>query len=142
MSSNSNVIRSPIGNTGPTGPTESLGQSIQIPLHVRTELVRVNEIIEPTGSGISNIPLTLTNPLYVHTGPIRVSEIIKPTKEQNIIVEKAGENDKACVICLENKANCIVWPCAHMNYCGDCGKKLENCAVCRGEITGFKMVYS
>ncbi|ABF70549.1 hypothetical protein [Trichoplusia ni ascovirus 2c] len=44
--------------------------------------------------------------------------------------------DKECIICKDKDANCTLVPCGHRITCEDCTRPLENCPVCRNNITG------
>lgn len=46
--------------------------------------------------------------------------------------------EKGCVICLDAVADVQVLPCRHTAYCVDCVVKLEDCALCRSNITSYK----
>ena len=44
---------------------------------------------------------------------------------------KQTENEKLCVICLENKPDTCLIPCGHFNYCQICESKISSCSICR-----------
>tara|TARA_B100000073_G_C23716311_1_gene566074 strand:- start:1118 stop:1558 length:441 start_codon:yes stop_codon:yes gene_type:complete len=43
------------------------------------------------------------------------------------------ENEK-CLICLENKKDCIFYPCGHYYCCDPCSKLINICPICRNNI--------
>ena len=45
-----------------------------------------------------------------------------------------------CVICAENCANCIFYPCKHICVCSMC-YVINRCPVCRSDITSHSIVY-
>jgi hypothetical protein len=42
--------------------------------------------------------------------------------------------NRKCSICDINHIRCVVYPCAHANYCWECVRKIKNCGVCRAPI--------
>lgn len=69
-----------------------------------------------------------------------------PTKEEAKHDQKVkdGDDDSACVICLENKKICVIRPCKHLCLCATCSsaeKALEQCPVCRVSITCIERLY-
>ena len=45
--------------------------------------------------------------------------------------------ERKCVVCLEEKANHIIMPCAHLCVCADCAMRVEDkCPVCRRPFSG------
>jgi hypothetical protein len=42
--------------------------------------------------------------------------------------------ETVCKICLENDADYIVFPCAHLAYCIDCVLGIKRCSMCRTSI--------
>jgi hypothetical protein len=49
-------------------------------------------------------------------------------------VERAGENDTLCAVCMENKPNCAFQPCQHMVVCSGCAALCKDCPMCRAAI--------
>ncbi|EDO07865.1 Zinc finger C3HC4 type (RING finger) family protein [Babesia bovis T2Bo] len=39
-----------------------------------------------------------------------------------------------CIICFENRINCVLNPCGHFNFCNLCAESCTNCPICRGKI--------
>lgn len=53
-------------------------------------------------------------------------------------------DDDSCIICLENKPDCILMPCGHMGVCSKCienwFKNKECCPICRSEPCFYKKI--
>lgn len=47
---------------------------------------------------------------------------------------ESGEENITCVICMTNKANCLIQPCGHMKMCCLCSDKVQVCPLCRVDI--------
>ena len=59
-------------------------------------------------------------------------------------IVKHGTESTPCIVCMENKVQCINLPCAHQNLCITCSRTLENpntCVVCRAEVNEIKRFY-
>jgi len=48
---------------------------------------------------------------------------------------------ESCVVCYENKINCVLLECGHRALCMDCGNKLTDCPMCRKPIERIIRVY-
>jgi len=52
--------------------------------------------------------------------------------------------DEKCMICLENTANSIIFPCGHMGFCSNCLSKWynenENCPLCNLGPSSYKLI--
>jgi len=46
--------------------------------------------------------------------------------------------DEACVICCEKQMDCV-FMCGHQMCCSDCGKKMDNCPVCKRACSILKI---
>ena len=55
-------------------------------------------------------------------------------------------DDKTCIICCDNQADCIILPCGHVVACSSCLKKWFDsnpiCPFCRNPISEFKTIYN
>lgn len=51
-----------------------------------------------------------------------------------ITTVEAKENQSTCIICLVNKADYMLLPYAHANYCGKCSQNIDTCSICRSPI--------
>jgi hypothetical protein len=62
--------------------------------------------------------------------------------------KEALETETSCVICVENKSCCIILPCAHMNLCVKCsrrlcdGKRNVECPICKKKVDEIKYVFT
>ena len=77
-------------------------------------------------------------------------EIIKETKlfwskggpNQPVILHEQDEKDLLenifvetdCVICMSDTADTLFWPCGHLCQCFECGKRTQQCYMCRETI--------
>lgn len=46
-----------------------------------------------------------------------------------------------CVVCYENKINCVLLECGHRALCMQCGQQLRECPMCRRPIERIVRVY-
>jgi len=51
-------------------------------------------------------------------------------------------DDKACIICLENERCVALVPCGHLCLCRECCGTQTKCPVCRTPITNFLRTYN
>lgn len=55
-------------------------------------------------------------------------------------------DDKTCIICCDNQADCIILPCGHVVACSSCLKNWFDsnpiCPFCRNPTSEFKTVYN
>lgn len=47
-----------------------------------------------------------------------------------------------CIICYSRPNNCLYLDCRHNVTCLTCGKLLEQCPICRKEITDYVRLYT
>ena len=73
----------------------------------------------------------LYNTCYAFSPPITV----KP-----LMVKKAADDDKACLVCYEYEACIVFTPCGHKKTCPNCAVVLESCPICRAKIVGHHRV--
>eukprot|EP01084_Bolivina_argentea_P313877 543611_1 len=54
-------------------------------------------------------------------------------------------HNNQCLLCCNNIANVVLWPCAHVCYCNECATNaIQNnkfCPQCRDSITDFKQIF-
>jgi hypothetical protein len=67
-------------------------------------------------------------------------EKIELTKAVGLI-ENSEENKCVCVVCLTNKVNVLILPCAHAIGCNACILSLTACPSCRIPIQGCVKIY-
>lgn len=68
-----------------------------------------------------------------------------PTKEEVKYDEPVEEKDveNACVICMESKRKCVIYPCKHFCLCIACSNnELKLCPVCRIEINNIERLFT
>lgn len=72
-------------------------------------------------------------------------EILFPAIADRVHDEVALENDHAdqvCVICFENKRQCLISPCDHFILCIACSSdKLGFCPLCRRKISSIRRIF-
>lgn len=54
-----------------------------------------------------------------------------------------NEDEKECVICMDNDKSVVFDPCCHFYVCSECGTKLSSCPICRQSISNiipFEMI--
>lgn len=80
--------------------------------------------------------------------PISIDLTLKgkfPSPADKIYDEKLADDadsSAACVICLENRRNCLVRPCRHLSLCVTCSLETHKaCPVCRASINGIERVF-
>lgn len=53
------------------------------------------------------------------------------------------DDERACVICLDNKRNILIVPCHHLCLCNRCSHTIkEECPLCRGPVNKKILVYN
>jgi len=67
-------------------------------------------------------------------------------EEEEKIVEKEEKEEKLtiedeCNVCLENKKDSVLLPCAHRTVCLICAKKLSQCPICRSKISQIIKIF-
>ncbi|GFE52945.1 zinc C3HC4 type RING finger protein [Babesia ovis] len=45
-----------------------------------------------------------------------------------------------CVVCFEQRINCLLNPCGHFNFCSVCAESFTSCPICRGKIEDRKIL--
>lgn len=45
------------------------------------------------------------------------------------------KDEDLCVICMENRINCVILRCGHLAICTNCGKSLTKCPICQQNIS-------
>ena len=64
-------------------------------------------------------------------------------------VKALDDNDRECVVCMDNKPQCITMPCMHIRLCIECGIKMGKdrvvcsveCPVCKTGIVKIERVF-
>jgi len=56
--------------------------------------------------------------------------------------ETASDEDKSCIICLENERCVALIPCGHLCLCRECSASQTKCPVCRTPIREFLRTFS
>ena len=54
--------------------------------------------------------------------------------EKPLLNEEENVHDLSCRVCLDNRIDSLVFPCAHASYCMRCCSQLQKCGICRSEI--------
>ncbi len=75
-----------------------------------------------------------------------VEKLIQP-KWENVqgSDEEISEFEKACILCMTNKPQCVLLPCMHSGFCIACSnhlKKEKKCPLCRNHIDTPKKLYA
>jgi hypothetical protein len=72
-----------------------------------------------------------------------IVEVCDLTKNENILEDTINtptlNRYYQCTICKDNEFN-VVSECGHF-YCSKCARKLEDCAICRSILKGWRRVY-
>lgn len=55
-------------------------------------------------------------------------------REGSVKIDKVYETSPECVICMGEESTHVFAPCGHYCVCGDCGKMVDKCPICRGPI--------
>lgn len=79
-------------------------------------------------------------------------DVVKSYNNENVVIENNVEKDNEikselvtiedilCPICLSVNSNSVIIPCGH-TLCETCSKVLQNCHICRGEISKVMKIY-
>jgi len=70
----------------------------------------------------------------------RTAEPPKPSLK-DIATEEAGDDEKACVVCLTNKLNTCILDCGHVCACSACVEALKTCPLCRRDIRKVVQIF-
>lgn len=77
----------------------------------------------------------------------REYEIYVDPRELPGSAKPAGDDERACTICLENALDVMFVPCGHIVTCRDCAPKLQQhnyfpqCPICAKGIQSYKIAY-
>lgn len=55
--------------------------------------------------------------------------------------DAAARDMTICSVCMDAPPNVVMVPCGHIYACEACGKKLDECALCRAEVTTVLRVF-
>jgi hypothetical protein len=58
------------------------------------------------------------------------------------ILYPSDDTDTFCCICMENKPDHSLMPCAHEQFCLACVKDLQHCPLCRTEVYNAYRVFN
>ena len=62
--------------------------------------------------------------------------------EEKVLSKQAKTNDeKLCVICMEQLSSVANIPCGHVCSCIECSIKFKNCPICRNHIDSKQQLY-
>lgn len=50
-------------------------------------------------------------------------------------VATTDDLDDLCKLCMDAPLECVLLECGHIATCVDCGKKLNECPICRQYVT-------
>ncbi|XP_045192494.2 RING finger and SPRY domain-containing protein 1-like [Mercenaria mercenaria] len=62
-------------------------------------------------------------------------KIIVPRYQKLAELRNVQVKEDSCTLCFDNQANLILEPCGHVGFCSTCALQLENCPICRQEIS-------
>ncbi len=68
--------------------------------------------------------------------PIHVDQVAEKLDNLELENSKSIEMDdqKYCVICMEQERRVVLLPCLHRHFCVECAKNISNCSTCREPI--------
>ena len=55
-------------------------------------------------------------------------------KKKQSLMSNVENDDRLCVVCLNNVKNVVFTPCKHLCTCHECSVDLQDCPLCRGAI--------
>lgn len=67
----------------------------------------------------------------------QIMSIIKKKEAEKQLIQEELEklqDEKNCVICLENPKNILFLPCKHISCCSECSSQVKECPMCRAKI--------
>jgi hypothetical protein len=79
--------------------------------------------------------------------PDAAAPVVAPPPQPPQPPPAGGDNAALCVVCLTNRANVLVLPCAHVCLCGDCRQEMGEarrgmlCPHCRGPLRRFQAIF-
>ena len=76
--------------------------------------------------------------------------IIDNQDQPTVDAQQDEENDRLCILCLENERNAVLIPCGHAKFCNDCGQECmrtftgpePKCPLCRDPIAQCYRIYN
>ena len=62
-----------------------------------------------------------------------------------MLIFASTEQQRECIICMDNPRNSVLIPCGHLGVCMECAQELQRttkmCPVCRNKITQVNQVF-
>ncbi|XP_051534363.1 E3 ubiquitin-protein ligase rififylin-like isoform X2 [Myxocyprinus asiaticus] len=52
-------------------------------------------------------------------------------KKEDDPAEPSGQEENLCKICMDSPIDCVLLECGHMVTCSKCGKRMNECPICR-----------
>ncbi|WVN85409.1 uncharacterized protein L203_100555 [Cryptococcus depauperatus CBS 7841] len=90
-------------------------------------------------------------PMAAQSGVMGLRDVIKTQREvmSERNVDDDEETKRACVVCMVNMRNTILWPCRCLAVCNDCRETLaarlsapeHMCPCCRRKVEGYSRIY-
>ena len=92
----------------------------------------------------------ITDPVRCEIALARISTLEEEQKQTDIVIDKKrkadselvndpkrkkqNDDDKLCVVCLDEVKSVTFHPCIHMNCCTGCAQKVEKCPECNAAV--------
>ena len=67
----------------------------------------------------------------------RNKELLEVKKE----LDEANETSLECVVCRSARVNVVFLPCGHLCVCTNCCLSLDNCPLCRCDVSETHRIY-
>lgn len=60
-----------------------------------------------------------------------LQHLVSGTEDQNGGAVPSGLEENLCKICMDSPIDCVLLECGHMVTCTKCGKRMNECPICR-----------
>lgn len=84
---------------------------------------------------LSDVNLSSSRGKYFYRIGKRNITIEEDFKQGPVSIGRIYETSSECVICMGEESTHVFAPCGHYCVCGDCGKMVDKCPICRGPVS-------
>ena len=70
-----------------------------------------------------------------------LQHLVCGAEDQNGEAVPSSLEENLCQICMDSPIDCVLLECGHMVTCTKCGKRLNQCPICRQYVIGAVHVF-
>lgn len=116
---------------------EVLAQNLDLVLRVLPEEVLGEQTLDNIGrTSIGGGSTRSTNGMIESHTDIDIATI---GVEAELDGQADASADNECIICFDNRINCVFTPCGHQICCMECGNHISRCPVCAVDCTPMRV---